>query len=220
VLFTSAALAQSGQPAGRIDGVIQTADGKPVAGATVWIAARSESPGAPFVPFTGAVQTAADGTFHAFSIPNGRYAVCPEPPDGYLSPCVWEVEPAATVANGAATTIPTIQLKSGIDFHVRVNDPSGIRAVKEGKVPGASLLLGISVGGRRPVRIQGTATDKVGTDYHLTVPPDTPLIFIAHGRAYALTDGSGKSADPQKGFAVPITLPAVVKQHTEVINIQ
>jgi hypothetical protein len=219
-LFVSAAVAQTPAPTGRIDGAIQTSDGKPVPKATVWIAARGAAPGAPFTPFTGAAQTGADGTFHVNGVPDGSYAVCPTPPDGALSPCEWATEPIAVVANGKATALSNLVLKAGVDLYVRVNDPKGIRAASEGTIPGAGLFLGVSIAGRRPLHIPLAAGDKNGADYHVVVPADTPLMLFVSGRAYDMTDEGGNAVDKQKGLVKQIQIAAGTNHHQEVVNIR
>jgi hypothetical protein len=213
-----AAPAQTPPPTGGISGAIQAPDGKGIASVVVWIAARSAAPGAAFTAYTTAVQTARDGSFRAIAVPDGNYSVCPVPPDGLLSPCLWDTEPIAAVSGGGETRFPALKLKKGVDLFVRVNDPRGMRAA-EGKVPGANLLLGVSMAARRPIHIPLAAGDKAGADYRLTVPPDIPLVFIAHGRAYEMDNGNARLVDRQKGLMKPITIPANSTHYQEVINI-
>jgi hypothetical protein len=116
--------------------------------------------------------------------------------------------------------MPPIQLKSGVDFHVRVNDLKGRQASMEGRVPGAALMLGIRAPSGLIVPISKIASDSTGSDYHLLVPAATNLGFIPFSQAFSLTNAAGTAIDKQGGPPQPIYISNGATQHREIINIQ
>jgi len=214
---------QQTTPTGQIRGTLQTSDGKPVAGAVVNIHARPGAAGVTFKAFDSTVVTGADGSFSAPVYSDGLYATCPVPPDkAHLDPCLWGSEPKTNFAAAALTAaVPTaIQLQPAADFYVRVNDPNGTRAAKEGKVAGVSLRLAVRSPNGMLLPIPLTATDSAGADYHMPVPTGTSLLFVTFGAGLTLTDSSGAAINQQTGKAITINIPAGQAQFKEVINVQ
>ncbi len=223
VLLLSAwvAYGQTAPPAGGISGTVQTSDGKPVARTVVKIHARPGAAGVAYQRFDSAVLTGADGTFSVPGLAAGLYAVCPVPPDAkHVDPCLWGSEPRSTVSATAAVAAPTIQLQPGADFYVRVNDPNGTLAAKEGKVPGVGLMLAVRSPNGMMLPIPVTAVDSAGADHHIAVPTGSNLLFVAFGAGLSLTDGSGAAINQQTGKAITINIPAGQAQLKEVVNVQ
>ena len=214
---------QQTTPTGQIHGTVQTSDGKPVAGTVVTIHARPGAAGTTFKTFHSAVVTGADGSFSAPLYFDGLYATCPVPPDkAHLDPCLWGSEPKTTFAAAALTAAvaTTIQLQSASDFYVRVNDPNGTLAAKQGKIPGVSLMLAVRAPNGMMLPMPVTGTDSAGADYHMPVPLGTNLLFVAFGAGLSLTDSSGAAINPQTGKSITINIPAGQAQLKEVINVQ
>jgi len=211
-----------GAGTGQISGTIQDQAGKPLAQAKVAILARlPASPSIPFEPFSAETTTDATGAFTVTGLPAGRFAVCPVAADTtLLPPCTWETEPVATLVAGQSVSMQPIQLRKGVDCHVRVNDPNGTRASMEGKVAGASLLLGVLTAGGMFVHIPQTAADGKGFDHHLTVPAGAKLTIMAYSPTYDLTDVNNTPIKKQTGLTQPISFSADQTQYTLVLNVK
>jgi hypothetical protein len=205
---------------GRISGMIHTSGGKPVAGALVLVNVRpSEQPG-PFHPFNTVATTASDGTFSVNDVPAGRFAVCPAAPaTNLLPPCMWEREIVATVEPGEAVTMPPFVLAEGVDFYVRVDDPQGRLASTLGKVAGANLLLAVRAPNGMTAPVPATATSAAGSDFHLLVPPDTDLEFIAFSSTFSMADSTGKAISRESGLKRTVNIPASQRQHRETVTV-
>ena len=219
--FAAALFAQAGA-SGQINGLIEDPDGKPIPQANVAILVRPPAlPTDPFQPFNAEVTTDANGKFNVTGVPAGRYAVCVSVPNSnLLPPCAWERPSLVALATGQTLSLAPIRLKKGVDLYVRVNDLSGTEAAKEGRVAGASLLLGVRVTNGPFVHIPRTASDTKGFDHHLFVPPATDLSVIAFSQAFTLLDSSGAAVDKQAGISRPVNIPASQAQHMEEIDIK
>lgn len=219
-LWGIAALGQAATATGQIKGSIETTSGQPVPGATVSILVRPSGSTASFQQFNTRVTTGADGTFTVAGVPQGKFAVCVNARStNLLDPCVWESEPTVTLAEGQSLSMAPIQLQSGVDLYVRVNDPNASLASTEGKVPGASLMVGVRTPNGIITPIPKTASDAAGADHHLPVPPDTDLLFVAYSKTFKMTDITGAPIDQQAGLAKPIRISAFQAQLKEVITI-
>jgi hypothetical protein len=133
---------------------------------------------------------------------------------------MWEGEAAITLAPNQTLNVPAFQLKSGADLYVRVIDPAGKQAATEGKVPGASLMLAVRAPNGIMLPMSKTATDAAGSDYHLTVPFNTDLVFVSFSQAFPLANNAGPPASAQAGLSKTINIPAGQTQHKEIITIQ
>jgi hypothetical protein len=221
LLGACVAYGQTASATGGINGTVQTSDGKPAFRTLVKIHARPGAVAATYKPLDSVIFTGADGTFSLSGLPDGLYAVCPIPADTkHVDSCRWGTEPKATVSGGAITAAPTIQLQPGADLYVRVNDPNGTRAAKEGKVPGVSLMLAVRSPNGMMIPIPVTAVDSAGADQHIFVPTGTNLLFVAFSAGLSLTDGSGAAINQQTGKAITINIPVGQTQLKEVINVQ
>jgi hypothetical protein len=219
---TTAAPAVS--PTGAITGTVQTADGKPVAKVPVAIRVRPATRGAKPTIFNADVTTGADGTFSVKNVPDGLYAVCPFPTSGsLLPPCNWEAEPTATVSGGKTTAMKPLALKQGVDLWVRVDDPNGTRASKEGKVPGVGLVLVVRAANGAQVHIPQTKSDSTGADHHVYVPAGVDLSVIGVSLGFQISSNSAKAQAAVVGGSpnvmMPVNIPTGATQHQETITV-
>jgi hypothetical protein len=217
----SAASTTQSAPTGSISGTVQTADGKPVMQAVVAISSRPAHGGGAFTRFRTTVLTGANGTFTLGGLADGTYAVCPRVPRSTLiAPCDWMGDITATISGGNAVTIPTIQLQPSADFYVLVNDPNGVRAASDGKVPGAALILGVRNLAGKFIPIPITKSTSTAYDQHLPVPTGVNLPFIVYSGFYNLSDATGLAINQSTALPQTINIPAGQAQYKTTINIQ
>jgi hypothetical protein len=193
--------------AAQINGSIQTADGKPVPGATVVINIQFTSPATQ--RFSTIVQTAPDGTFSASGIPAGKFIVCPQALHlDLLSPCTWETNwPTTIVTQNQTVTMPPIRLKRGVHLSIRIDDPQGKRSSMEGTVPGAALHTSVHSPNGFSIPTAVIKADAAGHDHDILVPFDTSLEFRVHSKVFAIADDKGNQVDKTNGATVPIRVP-------------
>jgi hypothetical protein len=110
-------------------------------------------------------------------------------------------------------------MKTGVDLHVRVEDPNRTRAKSEGITPGAGMMLAVRSPNGKVVPIAQTAADGNGFDHHLIVPMDTDLLLLASSGTYSLRDSDGSAVDKTRGLSRTIKLQAGTPQHKETISI-
>jgi hypothetical protein len=220
-LLAGSAWAQNAAGSGTITGTVAMSDGTPVSKATVSIAFRPTNAGEAPVRFLLFTTTAADGTFKATNVPNGKFAICPHASHtALLPPCQWGTEPVVTVSNGGTVSAGTITMSAGADLYVRVNDPNGVRAQNEGVVPGAGMLIAVTAAQGVAVPVPRTAVDSNGADYHLYVPTATKLTLLISSTAYSMTNSAKESVSKPGGYTLPFTIPVGTKQLEEQVSIQ
>jgi hypothetical protein len=193
---------------GAIQGTLRDPEGRPMANIPVAVLIRPTA-GAVTRPFSTRITTAANGSFQATGLRPGNYVVCPHPTGTDLIwPCSWDpIGPTAAVAAGQTTAVPAINLKRGVKFRVRINDPNGVRRQSEGRVAGAYLHLAVRSGRGFPVLIPKLAEDNVGQDHEVLIPPDTPVEFVALSRSYEIKDADGKQVDKANGHRQDVIAP-------------
>ena len=220
-MVAGSAWAQNAAGSGTITGTVTTSDGTPVNKATVSIAFRPTNAGTAPVPFLLFTTTAADGTFRATNVPNGKFAICPHASHtALLPPCQWGTEPVVTVSNGGTVSAGTITMSAGADLYIRVNDPNGVRAKNDGVVPGAGMLIAVTAAQGVAVPAPRTAVDANGVDYHLYVPTATKLTLLISSTTYSLTNSARESINKPGGYTLPFTIPVGTQQLEEQISIQ
>ena len=114
--------------------------------------------------------------------------------------------------------MPPIQLQKGVDLHLRVNDPQGIRGSNEGKVTGSGMFTAVSSPKGITIPVSLTGSDAAGFDHHLTVPADTDLKLMVHGGSFSLKDEKGSDVGSQ-GLVQLIHIPAAKGQEQHVVTV-
>jgi hypothetical protein len=127
--------------------------------------------------------------------------------------------PTAKLSGGGKVTVSTIQLQPAADFYVRVNDSNGTLTTKEGKTPGASLLLLVKSPNGSMQILPRTAQDSSGFDYHLPVPFATDLQFVPVSSSFTLTNGAGTQVGQSGGTPTSFNIPTTQQQYQEVLNV-
>lgn len=122
-----------GGAVGSISGTVLSDSGAPVTGVAVGFVRASvlakgksgrlvvKDPGASFV-----VNTGADGTFHAASLADGLYHLCPAAgPPSQVPDCGWEEVASIFVTSGQAVNGVVRRIHEGSALTILVNDPNG-----------------------------------------------------------------------------------------------
>ena len=186
-LFTCLSLAAQSGSTGSVQGTVTTEAGKAIAGALV------TAVGIGLPPRSQTAQSAADGSFTVKGLPAGSYSLCVQiPGDGYLDPCIWTTTaPSVTLASGQASAGNILKIKAGSLLKIRIDDPSKLATQKTPSGANPYILMGVSVPGKafHPVHLKGS--DASGSDYQVTIPRDTPLVFSIQSPNLRLSDSKG-----------------------------
>ena len=136
-----------------------------------------------------------------------------------LAPCSWNIEPRITVNPGDIKMLDPIQLQTGVDFHVQVNDPKGLTAAATAKGAGGGLMLCARPWADLSHPDDGSRRRRSGY-HHLLVPASTNLAFTAFSNVLSMTNSLGQAISKTAGQAVTVNIPQGQTQHTEVINVK
>lgn len=198
---------------GSIQGSVQDATGKPLAGAVVDIlldvsVLAQTAPAT--APFHVSVLSLADGTYQATGLPAGPLRVCALGGKGaQIGYCPNMASPTMIdLAAGESVALAPLVMKPGYALTIRVNDPQGVLAANEGKTAGAFLLTGIAAGGAGYMPLSIASTDSGGRNLQMLVPFDVAMTFAAQSRYFTMVDELGVTADPAGGIQKPFTVPS------------
>jgi len=173
-----------------ITGTVVAADtGAAITAATV-VAKRKTASTALAAVYKVSVDSAGK---YALTLPPGQYQLCVYGAGPYLDPCLWSAGAPVTVASAPIASALTLQ--KGVQFILRVHDPSGV-------LPKAESVHGAAVG----VILVGSSMAKLPLplildsgsfrDYGLFVPFNSPLTVLVTGSSLSLTDQSGAALNP------------------------
>ncbi|MBX9601683.1 MAG: carboxypeptidase-like regulatory domain-containing protein [Bryobacteraceae bacterium] len=178
---------------GSIIGSVRADDGTPIAGAEVTMARAVSSELSKYLPNRWLTRSREDGTFSFDSLPVGSFGLCATVPgSNFLDSCEWR-EPVPVIRLERSHTVADviITLKRGAEVQVRVDDDRQLLALREGRVPGASLLIGVGTpsGTFQPaILINRASTFRV---YKVVIPYEKDIHLIVNRSMFRLVDSAG-----------------------------
>ncbi len=203
--FPSHALAQV---TGQVRGTVWDEQRRPLNRATVWLQVRRASDGDRPRPFHRWTRTTPDGQFQFTGVPGGRFAVCAGlPASDLLDSCQWDTQSPPVVVSGSAVVVaPPITLKRGYALRVRVDDPRGDLSVREYRLQGAALRLGLWTPAGLFVPMALRYKEPRGEEYEAVVPYRTPLRLMVQAQRFVLADERRAVIDRRRGARLPLVI--------------
>ncbi len=147
------------------------------------------------------------GAFQVSGLSPGSYRICAQVPASvWLNPCEWGLKPPQVTLSAAQpnATVKVI-LSKGVAVRVRVDDPNHTLAQREGKTPGAHLLLGVATDASSFRLAPIVSQDASGRYYQVVIPFGATARIVASSSFFRLSDGNG-AALPSSA-AIPISVP-------------
>ena len=203
----SAGVARAQTVPGAIQGRVLSADGKPIARASLYYGRSGRTKGkaaASVLPPVLSVKAGLDGSFALPNLAPGGWIVCAEAA-GYLKPCHWSTAPAFTIAAGQTIANATVHMDQAYTFQIRIKDPQALLA-NEAKVAGAVLQIGVQAPSGAFQRASLAGKDSSGRNYTVAIPLKTAANLFVSGGAFQLNDDSGFQV-ANHGKVTPVTAP-------------
>ncbi|MFB3777839.1 MAG: carboxypeptidase regulatory-like domain-containing protein [Bryobacteraceae bacterium] len=216
-----AAASAGSEPAARIEGVVVTGDGSPIAGARVLYnnVSKLERDGMGRlvmreVPIRSSVRTDAGGKFSIPGLPAGSYYLCASgTKSNHLRSCEWD-QPSMRVELSEAQRLGGVRLlvAEGTMLVFRVRDARGViqdtaaGPVVDGRLPlaGGNFRIGV-MSGLRYAEARFAAQDGDVREYAVAVPKDASLRVVAD-TPLSIRDAAGRSVQTREpSFAVKVS---------------
>jgi hypothetical protein len=167
---------------------------------------------------SGAVTSAADGSFGFSGLPPGNYYICPSPPSpAFENTCLWRGWTSVTLQAGGQAPVPTIAIRPGVQVHYQISDPSHLIPLTTDF--SSLMVIGVRAanGAFRPATM--TSRTSSGAQFDITVPTDMPVYLWAFSREFKFLGQNGKSVAPtptatSKAGLIPIVIPPGATNYT------
>ena len=140
--------------------------------------------------------------FYASAGPDGAYKMCLA---RYLATCPWTGAVSFAILQGRAPAIALLRMTSGIEVHVRINDPSQL-AVQTKNRP-TPLTMGILDSFHTFHPMPMVSQDQNGEDLSITAPIGVPLHLWLFSSTLRVKDSAGIDIDRTK-YAFPFQIAA------------
>jgi hypothetical protein len=212
IASTGGALAQTAP--GVIQGIVQSADGKPLSRANVYYGRTGPTKGKAVgmvLPPVLFAKAGMDGRFTLSNLPPGGWTVCAESA-GYLNPCHWSTAPAFIVGAGQTISNAAIRLDPAYALRIHINDPLGL-LTNEGKAAGAHLQIGVHAPSGAFQRARLAGKDSTGRDYTVAIPQRATAKLFISGGAFQLNDDTGLQL-ARSGRMTQVTAPDLSRPGT------
>jgi hypothetical protein len=190
---------------GTIAGTIRGDDGAAIEAGSITLAWLNPPPNSRAPQFvTQAISSS--GAFQYAGLNPGIYRLCVQAADPmWLNPCEWGGVPASVTVS-ASQPVPAVSLilKKGAVVPVRVDDPTQVLAVNDGKTPGAQLMLSVGNDNLQQVRVPVVSADSLGRNLQVVVPYGRTINLIVSGSFFKITNVATGALLPSAPFAIPL----------------
>jgi hypothetical protein len=158
------------------------------------------------------VPVSVAGTFQVTGLPQGRYRLCADVPDGFLDNCGWDTPVDLILAPGSSTTSRAVRVRRGGIVRIRLDDPQGLLTATETSYGERRAKVGVMT----PTEAFHAATlrsrDPGGRELLVTVPFDMPLRLWVNPNGVAVQASDGRilsRAGPALTFQVSRLSPSI-----------